>query len=128
MGPIGCPETSVGNYHCMLRNISEEQRSHLLQGRKLKSHMVYYAHFPSIMKLMFRGNSSHSVNIFKIQKNLIRIITGCKSTDSSNSVLRIQSQYISLFFLVVPNKNKINLNCGDYNTNTTQKCNFHQPS
>jgi len=34
MGQIGCPETSgwVGwtNSHCMLRNIPEERRSHLL--------------------------------------------------------------------------------------------------
>ena len=27
MGPIGCPETSVRNGHCTLRNISEERRS-----------------------------------------------------------------------------------------------------
>jgi hypothetical protein len=30
MGPTGCPETSVRNYHYTLRNITEEQRSHLL--------------------------------------------------------------------------------------------------
>jgi len=28
MGPIGCPETSVTNYHSTLRNIPEERRSH----------------------------------------------------------------------------------------------------
>ena len=27
MGRIGCPETSVRNYHCMSRNITEECRS-----------------------------------------------------------------------------------------------------
>ena len=27
MGPIGCPETSVTNYHHTLRNIPEERRS-----------------------------------------------------------------------------------------------------
>jgi hypothetical protein len=27
MGPIGCPETSVQNYHSTLRNIAEERRS-----------------------------------------------------------------------------------------------------
>ena len=27
MGPIGCPETSVRNYHSTLRNIPEERRS-----------------------------------------------------------------------------------------------------
>jgi hypothetical protein len=28
-GPIGCPETSVHNYHSMLRSITEERRSHV---------------------------------------------------------------------------------------------------
>ena len=27
MGPIGCPETSVRNYHYTLRNIPEERRA-----------------------------------------------------------------------------------------------------
>ena len=31
MGPIGCPETSVRNYHYSLRNNPEERSSHLLQ-------------------------------------------------------------------------------------------------
>ena len=26
MGPRGCPETSLRNYHCTLRNIPEERR------------------------------------------------------------------------------------------------------
>jgi hypothetical protein len=32
MGPIGCPETSVQNYHSTLCNIPEERRSHLNRG------------------------------------------------------------------------------------------------
>ena len=27
MGPIDCPETSVDNYNCTLRNIPEERKS-----------------------------------------------------------------------------------------------------
>jgi len=27
MGPISCPEKSLWNYHCTLRNIPEERRS-----------------------------------------------------------------------------------------------------
>jgi hypothetical protein len=38
-GPIGCPETSVGNYHYMLHNNSEERISQLLGDRSLKSNM-----------------------------------------------------------------------------------------
>jgi len=37
MGPTGCPETSVRNYHYMLRNNPEEYSSHLLRGWNLKS-------------------------------------------------------------------------------------------
>jgi hypothetical protein len=37
MGPIGCPETSVQNYHPKLHNIPEERRSHLHRGGSLKS-------------------------------------------------------------------------------------------
>jgi len=37
MGPIGCPEKSVSNYHYTLRNNSEEGRSQLLRGGSLKS-------------------------------------------------------------------------------------------
>ena len=37
MGPIGCPETSVINYHYSLRNNPEERSSHLLRGGNLQS-------------------------------------------------------------------------------------------
>jgi len=37
MGPIGCPETSVRNYHHSLRNSSHWDSSHLLRGGSLKS-------------------------------------------------------------------------------------------
>jgi hypothetical protein len=37
MGPVGCPETSVQNYHSMLRNIPEERISHLHRGGSPKS-------------------------------------------------------------------------------------------
>jgi hypothetical protein len=37
MEPIGCPETSVINYHYSLRNDPEERSSHLLRDGSLKS-------------------------------------------------------------------------------------------
>jgi hypothetical protein len=76
--------------------------------------MVYYAYFYPIVNcgLIFWGNSSHSVKFFKIQNNIIRIITGCKSRDSCRDlfknlkILPLQSQYIlSLLLFVVDNKN-----------------------
>jgi hypothetical protein len=42
MEPVGCPETSVRNYCYSLSNNPEEQSSHLLCGRSLKSHMYMY--------------------------------------------------------------------------------------
>jgi hypothetical protein len=37
LGPMGCPETSVRNYHSVLRNTPEERRSHVLRVGSLKS-------------------------------------------------------------------------------------------
>ena len=37
MEQIGCPETSVRNYHYSLCKIPEDSSSHLLRGRSLKS-------------------------------------------------------------------------------------------
>ena len=37
MGLIRCPATSVGNYHCSLRNNPEGRDSHLLRDGSLKS-------------------------------------------------------------------------------------------
>jgi len=39
-GQMGCPETSVRNYHYSLRNDPEERRSHLLRGGILKSRTI----------------------------------------------------------------------------------------
>ena len=39
MGPIGCPETSVRNYHYALRNNPEQCSSHLLRCGSLKSRL-----------------------------------------------------------------------------------------
>jgi len=48
LGPIGCPETSVRNYHYSLRNSQDERSSHLFRGVSLKSldfqENYYYAH------------------------------------------------------------------------------------
>ena len=43
MGPIGCPETSVRDYHYTLSNIAEERRSHLQLGRSLTSDQLVQA-------------------------------------------------------------------------------------
>jgi hypothetical protein len=40
LGPIGCPETSVRNYHYSLFNSTEERSWHSLRGGSLKSRIV----------------------------------------------------------------------------------------
>ena len=98
--------------------------------------MVYYAYFNSIMNygFIFWRNSSHIAKIFKILNNIIRIITGCRNTDSCRDlfqnvkILPLQSQFIlSLLIFVVNNKNKFKLNSDVHHINTRQKCNFQQP-
>jgi hypothetical protein len=53
--------------------------------------MVYCVCFHSTMnyRLIFWGNSSHSAKIFKIQKNIIRIITGAETEINVEIYLRI---------------------------------------
>jgi hypothetical protein len=52
--------------------------------------------------IIFWRSSSHSVKIFKIQKNIIRIITGCRSRDSCRDlfknlkILPLQSTILTL--------------------------------
>jgi len=41
MGPIGCPEAWVGNYHYSLLNSPEEHSFQLLRGGSLKSRTIY---------------------------------------------------------------------------------------
>jgi hypothetical protein len=81
------------------------------------------------------GKSSHNANIFKTQKNIIRIITGrrnrneCRDLLKNLKILPIQSQYIlSLLLFVVNNKNKLKLHSYVRHIRTRQKCNFHQLS
>jgi hypothetical protein len=42
MGPIGCPETSVRNYHYWLCNNPEDRSSRLLRSGSLKSHTAWW--------------------------------------------------------------------------------------
>ena len=57
LGPIGCPETSVRNYHHSLRNNPEESSSQLFRGGRLKSCKDFSVH---TMKVLDRGEWSNS--------------------------------------------------------------------
>jgi hypothetical protein len=88
--------------------------------------MIYYEYFHAIMTygLIFWGNSSHSGNIFKIQKRIIRIM-GARPGDSCMElfkvlkILPLTSQYIfSLALFVANNKSLFKENSEVHNIKT----------
>jgi len=50
--------------------------------------MIYHSLFHSILSygMIFWGNSSQSITIFKIQKKVIRVVMGFKNWDSCSSL------------------------------------------
>ena len=99
--------------------------------------MIYYSYFHYVMTygLLFWGNSPKSIQIFRLQKKVIRIMIGCRSRDSSRKlflnleILPLPSQYIlSLLLFVIRNKNQFLVNSEIYHTDTRQHANFDHPS
>jgi len=75
-----------------------------------------------------------SIKIFRMQKRIVRIMTGCKNRVSCRNLFRrleilsFASQYILLLMLfVVKNKNLLTLNSENYTKSTRQFNNFYQP-
>ena len=80
----------------------------------------------------FWGNFSHSSNVFKLQKRVIRIITNSGNRDSCRDLFRkleilpFYSQYIfSLLKFVIDNASLFKTNSEIYDLNTRNKNNFH---
>jgi hypothetical protein len=98
--------------------------------------MIYHSLFHSIMSygIIFWGNSSHSSEIFKIQKRVIRTMMGCGYRESCRKlfvelqILPLASQYIlSLLLFVVNNRNYFNPNSVYHDSNTRHRNDFHLP-
>jgi hypothetical protein len=98
--------------------------------------MVYYCHFNCIINygLPFWGNLPNCI-IFRIQKNIIRIMLGCRRRYSCRNIFRkleilpLASQYIlSLMLFITKNKNESTVNEEIYRISTRQPNNLHQPS
>jgi len=96
--------------------------------------MVYFSYFHSVMSycIIFWGNSHHSVNIFKIKKRMIQIITNSNKYDTCCPlfkqlwILPLPPQYIfSILIFVVTNKKLFQLNSQVHNTHTTYNNNLH---
>jgi hypothetical protein len=89
--------------------------------------IVYYSYFHSRVsyRLLFWGHSSDSVRIFRLQKNIIRIMLGCRSRDSCRNlfmklqILPLPSQYFpSLLLLVMKHRKQYSENSEVYHIDT----------
>ena len=99
--------------------------------------MIYYSYFHTVMTygLLFWGHSSNSMKIFVLQNQIIRIIMGCRSSDSCRKlffnleILPLPSQYIlSLLLFMIRNRNQFLVHSEIYHIDTRQHANFHQTS
>jgi len=99
--------------------------------------MIYFSHFHSIMPygIIFWGNSHYSVNIFKIKKRIVRIITNsnrydtCRPLFKNLRILPLPSQYIfSILLFVITNKKLFQLNSQVHNIHTRYNDNLHLSS
>jgi hypothetical protein len=113
--------------------LGQLNRSCLLKALKT----AYFSYFYSIMSygVIFWGNSCISNDIFKIQKEIIRILDNKTKRDSCRhlfkelQLLTLPSQYIfSLLIFVVNNRDLLSLNSEIHNLNTRYKNNLHLPS
>jgi hypothetical protein len=92
--------------------------------------MIYYSYFHTVMSygIIIWGNSAHSINIFKLQKRIVRIITIRKQglLFKKLDILPFYSQYLrSLLIVVIDNISLFRTNSGLYEINTRNINNFH---
>jgi hypothetical protein len=99
--------------------------------------MVYYAYVHSLLSygIILGGNSSHSTEIFRIQKRVICIITkssnkaSCHQLFKQLEILPLQSQYIlSSLLFVIKNKNLYASNQNIHTINTIFNLDLHLPT
>ena len=98
---------------------------------------VYHACFHSLLSygLILWGNSSYSINIFRLQKKAIRIISGISNRDSCRDyfkklkILPLQSQYLLSTLLFVANSiHLLKSNSEVYINNTRHSFDLYLPS
>jgi hypothetical protein len=91
--------------------------------------MVYYAYFHSVISygVIFWGNSSYVINIFHLQKRVVRIITGIGNRNSYRQIftalkmLPLSSLYIySLLHFVVDDMDQYYFVSDVHNRDTRQ--------
>jgi hypothetical protein len=93
--------------------------------------IIYYACVHSLLLygIIVWGNAPHSENIFKIQKRILRVMTGSGGLFKKLHILPLQSQYIfSILLFVVKNRNYFRSNTDIHYINTRFNHNLHLPS
>jgi hypothetical protein len=97
--------------------------------------MVYYDFFHSLMNygITFWGTSPKSINIFRLQKKAIRIITSTRNRDPCTDLLTalhflpLQSQYtVLLLCFAVMHMYQYKVNLDIHSKDTRQSSNLHQ--
>jgi hypothetical protein len=101
----------------------------------LRSTYFSYVHSVISYGIILQGNSSHSEELFKIQKRVIRIImnssknSSCKQLFKELNILPIQSHYIfSIFLFVTKNKDQFLSNSQVHKINTRQTSDLYIPT
>jgi hypothetical protein len=97
--------------------------------------MVYCVYFHSIMRYgIIWGNSSYSINVFRLQKQVIRIVTGisgrgsCRDHFKRLKILPLQSQYVfPILMFVANNINHCRIYSDLHSNNTRQSADHYQP-
>ena len=98
--------------------------------------MIYHSLFHTVMTygMIFWGNSSTTIQVFRTQKNAIRIITGrgnrvsCRNLFKELHILPLMSQYVlSLLTFVPNNREQYFANSEINNINTRHNSNLHLP-
>ena len=106
-----------------------------MPARVLK--MVYYSYFHSIMSygIIFCGSSHFSIDILRIQKRIITIMTNRSKRDSclqlykQLQILTLPGQYIlSLLMFVIKYSEFFPLNSDIHERNTRYNDNLHPPT
>jgi hypothetical protein len=84
--------------------------------------------------IIFWGNSGYANKIFRLQKRVVRIITGVGNRDSCRElfknlkILTLVSQYIySVVIFIIENRSEYICNYNFHKRNTRQVTNLHQP-
>jgi len=99
--------------------------------------MIYYAYVHSVISygIIFWGNSHFSDSIFKVQKRIIRVISGsgiwdpCRDLYRKFRIFPLPSLYIfSLLVFVNKNGNCFTSNCEVHDFNTRFSQNLHLPT